>query len=29
VVTVETDRYDEKSLLKVLEQAGYPGKVLK
>lgn len=29
VVTVETEKYDEKALIKALEQAGYGGKVVK
>ena len=29
VVTAEADRYDEAALLKVLEKAGYGGKIVK
>ncbi len=29
IVTAETDRFDEKALLKALQKAGYGGKVLK
>ncbi|MBI1914091.1 MAG: heavy-metal-associated domain-containing protein [Planctomycetes bacterium] len=28
-VTAEEDRYDEKALLKVLEKAGYGGRIVK
>jgi copper chaperone CopZ len=29
VVTVETEKYDEKALVKTLEKAGFGGKVVK
>ncbi len=29
IVTAEADKYDEKALLKVLEKAGYGGKIVK
>jgi copper chaperone CopZ len=29
VVTVETEKYDEKALVKALEKAGFGGKVVK
>ncbi len=29
VVTAEAEKYDEKALLKVLEKAGYGGKIVK
>ena len=29
VVTIETEKYDEKALVKALEKAGFGGKVVK